>query len=305
MAHIATLERPPRSDRSNVLGPAIVDAYLARVGVDAANPSVPALMRLHRAHVERVPYETFWLHLDNPWGIDAASSARRIATSTQGGYCFHLNGAFGALLDALGYSVTRHVAGVHDAAGPSMETLGNHVALIVRDLPSDDNPAGEWYADTGLGDALHEPLPLTAGHHRQGPMQLAIEPAAGVGDWHLVNDPTWSMGGVSIIDQPVDIDVFAARHAHNRTAQTSRFRRTVTCQRRHSTGTDVLRGRVLTRRDGSATTTETIESLAHLHTALHGVFGLQLEAPAKALAELWTGMCARHDQWVAGQETAP
>ena len=54
------------------------------------------MFRLHRAHVERVPYETLWIQLEQYWDIDPIASATRIATETRGGYCFHLNGALSA-----------------------------------------------------------------------------------------------------------------------------------------------------------------------------------------------------------------
>jgi arylamine N-acetyltransferase len=63
--------------------------------------------------VERVPYETFWIHLDQAWGIEPEASLRRVARDGRGGYCFQLNGSLSLLLDALGYRVTRHVGGVH------------------------------------------------------------------------------------------------------------------------------------------------------------------------------------------------
>ena len=87
----------------------ITAAYLNRLGVEAERPSAEALARLHRAHVERVPYETFWIHLAQGWGIDPAESTRRVATSRRGGYCYHLNGAFRTLLTALGYQVSVNV----------------------------------------------------------------------------------------------------------------------------------------------------------------------------------------------------
>ena len=65
----------------------------AALGLEAEPPSVDGLRRLHRAHVERVPYETMWIHADEPWGIDPEESVGRIARDGRGGYCFHLNGA--------------------------------------------------------------------------------------------------------------------------------------------------------------------------------------------------------------------
>jgi N-hydroxyarylamine O-acetyltransferase len=95
-----------------------VPGYLARLGLPELaghEPAVPALRALHRAHAERVPYECLEIHLDRPTKVCPAASVRRIVAG-RGGYCFHLNGAFSALLRALGYCVTRHVGGVQSHA---------------------------------------------------------------------------------------------------------------------------------------------------------------------------------------------
>lgn len=281
-------------------------AYLRRLGVPAEPPSAAALARLHRAHVERVPYETFWIHLAEDWTIDPAESLRRIAHTTRGGYCYQLNGAFAALLADLGYRVTTAVAGVHDAAGPQASTLRNHLALLVDGLPTGTNPAGRWYADAGLGDALHEPLPLRAGIHRQGPMRFGMGPvpAGGVGDWHFTHDRGGSFGGVSIVDAPVPLAVFADRHHHHRTSPESSFARTPTAQLRHPTGTQVLRGCVATRTDGDTVSTHTCERLGEWLDLLADSFGLHLDAPRADLAALWTRVRRTHDARTAARTCA-
>ena len=38
--------------------------------------------------------------------------------------------------------------------------MDNHLVLTVSGLPTDDNAAGVWYVDGGLGDVLYDPLPL-------------------------------------------------------------------------------------------------------------------------------------------------
>jgi hypothetical protein len=49
---------------------------LSRLGVEISAPSASALTELHRAHVELVPYETFWLFdtLDDTFGLQFAVS---------------------------------------------------------------------------------------------------------------------------------------------------------------------------------------------------------------------------------------
>ena len=135
-------------------------AYLGRLGLEPEPPSVDALQRLHRRQVERVPYETMWIHAGEGWGIEPVDSVARVALDRRGGYCFHLNGAFAELLTSLGYAVTRHVGGVHGPDGPDAAELTNHLVLTVSDLPTDENPSGAWYVDAGLGDALYEAVPL-------------------------------------------------------------------------------------------------------------------------------------------------
>jgi N-hydroxyarylamine O-acetyltransferase len=281
-------------------------AYLRRLGLPAEPPSAGALARLHRAHVERVPYETFWLHLGEGWGIDPAESTDRIARTSRGGYCYQLNGAFATLLADLGYRVSVAVAGVHDPAGPQASTLRNHAALLVDGCPTEANPAGRWYVDAGLGDALHEPLPLVTGVYRQGPMRFAMSEVAagGVGDWHFTHDRGGSFGGVSIVDRPAPLSVFADRHRFHRTSPESSFAKTPTAQRRHPTGTAQVRGAVLTRTDGAATSTYTCERLGTWLDVLEGEFGLRLDAPTADLAALWSRVRRAHDSWAATRESA-
>ncbi len=109
---------------------AVRDAYLARLGLDAAPLSVEALFSIHRAHVERVAYETLWIHFGERWSIDASESMVRIATHGRGGYCFHLNGALSELLRALGYHVVRHIGAVHGPDGATEANMANHLVLI-------------------------------------------------------------------------------------------------------------------------------------------------------------------------------
>ena len=109
------------------------DDYLDRLGVERAVPSVDHLFRLHRAHVERVPYETTWMFLEETRGVDQRASIDLIARQGRGGYCFHLNGALAALLEHLGYDVTLHLGGVHHPE-PDTADLANHLVLIVEHL---------------------------------------------------------------------------------------------------------------------------------------------------------------------------
>jgi N-hydroxyarylamine O-acetyltransferase len=214
--------------------PALVEGYLRRLGLPQPGPpSAENLRRLHRAHVERIPYEAIEIQLGRPTTVVARDSAARIVDRHRGGYCYHLNGAFSLLLEALGYDVVWHRGGVqnHSDAEPVGAT-GNHLALTVHSLPDDASPTGDWLVDAGLGDALHEPLPLIAGAYRQGPFRYALRPsAAEPGGWRFEHDPRGSFAGMDFRPQRATTADFEAKH-------------------RPALGTRARRARALARRPG-------------------------------------------------------
>jgi N-hydroxyarylamine O-acetyltransferase len=275
-------------------------AYLARLGLEAEPPSVDALFRLHRAQVEHVPYETLWIHLGQSWGIDPVESAHRVARSTRGGYCFHLNGAFAELLSSLGYAVTRHVGGVHGPVAATEQKMANHLVLSVAGLPSDDNPDGTWYVDAGLGDALHEPTPLASAVYAQGPFTLRLDETPGaIGDWHLTHDPAGSFAGMAWRSAPATMAAFAEKHEWLSRAPDSGFVRVLNLQRRDATGVDILRGCVL-QRVGEGRYSRDLTTRAELDDALADVFGMDLPAiDADRLAAAWDRAQRTHESWVA------
>lgn len=274
------------------------DAYLSRLGLEAEPPSVDFLFRIHRAHVERVPYETLWIHLGEILSIDPAESGTRIATLGRGGYCFHLNGGLSELLRSLGFVVTRHVGGVHGPDGPTDEAMTNHLVLMVSGLPTDGNPAGSWYVDVGLGDAMYEPLPLVAGAFTQGPFTLSLEMSPrGVGDWHLTHDPAGSFAGMAWQASPGTMEQFDDSHRWMTTAPESRFRTLLTMQRREAKAVDVLRGLWL-RRIGEGATESTIDTKPELMEVLGDVFRIDVGALDRAAVDaMWTSVRAAHEAW--------
>ncbi len=275
-------------------------AYLAGLGLEAEPPSVAALFRIHRAHVERVPYENLWIHLGERWTIDIDQSAARIATGRRGGYCFHLNGALSGLLHTLGYDVTLHVGGVHGPSGVTESELANHVVLTISGLPTEANPEGTWYVDAGLGDALHEPLPLLAGAYDQGPFHLVLsESAGGTCGWHLAHDPAGGFAGMTWRSAPTGMDTFIERHARLSSSPESVFVKVLTVQRRDASGADVLRGLTL-KRIGDRAVNATLTSRREFEGALGDLFGLDLGSIGHDGREhLWAKVRAAHQAWEA------
>lgn len=285
-----------------MLAPDDLDAYLRRLGVEHEPPSAEALGRLHRAHVERIPFETAWIHMGERRDVDSVASVRRIAHQGRGGYCFQLNGALSAVLGALGYDVTLHEGGVYGPGGRGVDPLGNHLALVVHGLPTDANSGGDWYVDAGLGDALHEPMPLAGGETDQGPFRYGLAPVTGeVDGWDFVHDPKGSFTGMLFRSAPAVIGDFAAWNEHLSTSPESGFVRTITFQRRDATGTDVLRGLVLRRVEHEVVADRTLAARDEWFDAVADVFDLDLRRAGDeaAQAALWQRVSSTHDAWLS------
>lgn len=282
-----------------------VPGYLDRLGLPELaghEPSVPALRALHRAHAERVPYECLEIHLDRPTTVCPAESARRIVAG-RGGYCFHLNGAFSALLRSLGYRVTRHVGGVQGNADPMAGANGNHLVLTVSGLPSAESPEGGWLVDLGMGDGLHGPLPLVEGEHTDGPFRYGLRASeAEPGGWRFDHDPRGSFRGMDFRAGSARMSEFQERHVELTTSPDSGFVRVATVARRDATGADVLRDLTLTRIGDVPARTVLPDEVTYFN-ALADIFGIVLPGPDRAL--LWPRVFAAHQRWERKQSDLP
>lgn len=283
-----------------MLDPTVRAAYLHRLGVEAEPPSAGSLKALVRRHAERVPYETLWIAAGERWSIDPARAAERIALDGRGGYCYHLNGAMGLLLRSLGYTVHEHAGGVQ-AGQPDPNARGNHLVLTVTDLPDGANPLGRWYVDGGLGDALHEPLPLAEGDYVQAPFRLSLE-QTDEESWTLGHDPAGGFRSMTWTMRPAEAADFAAQHEWLSTSPESGFVRVPMAERRDATGVDVIRGLVLSRVGADAFTGEPITRRPEWYDVLADVFDLRFDgAPAPWREHLWTTVQRAHEAWEASQ----
>ena len=280
-----------------------VDAYLQRLGIDnPGRPSIAALHNLHAAHVERVAYEALDIQLGRLSSIEPGQSAERIARCRRGGYCFHLNGGFSVLLQALGYDVVWHRAGVQGRteATPPGAAIANHLALTVHGLVSEACPSGTWLVDVGLGDALHQPLPLHEGSYVQGPFRYQIRRSdVEPGGWRLEHDPRGSFTGMDFAPHRATVHDFAERHLFLSTSPQSGFVRTCAVQRRDARGADVLTGCVLRRVGDSRSRPRTFETKSDWFGALADVFDLPLtDLDTTARNALWTRVREAHEAWL-------
>ncbi|MFI1990432.1 arylamine N-acetyltransferase [Actinoplanes sp. NPDC020271] len=281
-----------------------VDGYLRRLGLTALagqEPSVDGLHALHTAHAERVPYECLEIWLGRPTTIETGDSVRRIVAG-RGGYCYHLNGAFSALLAALGYRVTRHVGGVQGNDSQPAEINANHLVLTVSGLPSADAPDGSWLVDLGMGDGLHAPLPLVTGDYQQGPFRYTLRPSVvEPGAWRFDHDPAGSFLGMDFRSTAADMAAFEAQHRHLSTSPESGFVRVATAARRDPTGVDIVRTLILTR-VGSEPRRVELTSRGDYFTAMADVFGLTFtDVSAAERDALWSRLAGAHEEWLARQ----
>ncbi|NBH01978.1 arylamine N-acetyltransferase [Amycolatopsis sp. SID8362] len=272
-----------------------VTGYLARLGLEAEPPSLAALRRLHAAHVERVPYEALEVQLGRPTPLDPSASLARILRG-RGGYCYHLNGAFSALLHALGYQVTRHIGGVQGGPEDAPNVDRNHLALTVTGLP--DALETAWLVDVGLGDGPHEPLPLREGTYVQGPNTYRLRPSeVAPGGWRFEHDPSGSFTGMDFAPGVAEMADFAEKHAWLSSAPESGFVRVCVVQRRDAAGADTLRALTLNRHGAK----ELIESPGDWWAAAGDVFGIAAALfTEEERARLWRQCVAQHEAHVGG-----
>jgi N-hydroxyarylamine O-acetyltransferase len=280
-------------------GVAVAD-YLARLGLEATGPpSASELADLQARHLERVVFENLEIQRGRPTTVDYAESAERIAKRGRGGYCFHLNGAFGLLLEALGYEVSRRRGTVQPPPEEPPHRRLNHLVVLVHGLPSGEHPEGTWWVEVGLGDGPTAPLALRAGAREDTAFTYALEPSpVYAGGWRLVQGD--GDGVVDVDTEQPPADEIAAAHEYLSTSPESRFVRTATFQRRHARGVDILRARTLSRIERDATRTTVLADEREWFAALADVFGIELpDVDAPERRALWERVRAQHEAWTA------
>lgn len=153
----------------------VVERYLDRIGLrrSLVGCDRDGLALLQRSHLVHVPFENLDIVFAGGVAHDRASAIDKIVTRRRGGWCFELNGAFGRLLESLGFDVVLLGAAVlHD--GPS--TVLEHLALEVSGGEDDLEP---HFVDVGFGDGIVRPIAL----NRPGPQD------GGNGLYELIPSP--------------------------------------------------------------------------------------------------------------------
>ena len=138
-----------------------VQAYLKRIHYQGSlkpglgRPDIEHLRSLHRAHLFTIPFENLDISMGREIVCDENRILHKIVNEHRGGFCYELNAAFAALLQALGFRVTllsARVAREDGSYGPEFDHLTLRVDL--------EEP---WLADVGFGECFLEPLRLESG----------------------------------------------------------------------------------------------------------------------------------------------
>lgn len=256
-----------------------LDAYLARVGYDgplAATETV--LADLHLAHAAAIPFENIDVLLGRPPRLDLDTLQAKLVRGGRGGYCFEQNLLFAAVLERLGFAVTRLAARVLYRATRRLPRT--HMLLRV------DLPGGPYLADVGFGvEGLLRPVPLADGRAEEQ-FAWAYRPVRRDGGWVLQarsGDGGWADLYWFTEDPHDPVDYEPANH-FVATHPSSPFTRTLTAQRPTPEARLVLRNRDLVTDRGGGRVESRAVADGELLDVLAGVFGLRLP-PGTALPD--------------------
>lgn len=133
-----------------------LQAYAARIEyLGEFAPTLAALRDLHLAHATHIPFENLDILLGRPIRLDLESVSAKLIDARRGGYCFEQNTLFAAVLEAIGFRVTRLAARVR--MGSTDVRPRSHMLLAV------EADGEKWLADVGFGgEGLLMPLRLKA-----------------------------------------------------------------------------------------------------------------------------------------------
>jgi N-hydroxyarylamine O-acetyltransferase len=211
------------------------------------------------------------------------------------GYCFHLNGAFACLLKSLGYKISLHRAGVQ-SRGKEPCIDSNHLGLVVY-LKDSSRQSEKWIVDVGLGDMIHEPLPLKSGAYNQGQFIYKVEDSHLCdGGWRLVHDPKGTFAGVDFDPFPIkDVSHFHTNHRSLSESPDSHWVNLLVAKNRHHTGSHSLIGCNFSFYDKSGFHSREVDNQVEWFDILTDTFGIDLtEYSSLKRDQMWKRAMEKH-----------
>lgn len=150
------------------------EGYYKRIG--AAKPAIAdleALKRVHRAHLESIPFENFDILMGRLVSIETEAIRRKLVENSRGGYCFETNSLLCEMLKETGFTA-RPLLGRVVFGGPDWVPPRMHAIVLV------ELDGKRYLVDAGFG-----------AHTPRAPM--LIEDGAEMADagrtWRLSVDP--------------------------------------------------------------------------------------------------------------------
>jgi N-hydroxyarylamine O-acetyltransferase len=206
--------------------------------------------------------------------MDEASFVRKVVDEHRGGFCYELNGAFAALLRALGFNVAFNSARVAGADG-KMSPEFDHLLLTV-DL------GDIWLADVGFGDLFAEPLvlePDTAQVQDVGTFRIS-EKSGFFGVERRQADSSWKPEYFFTLTAR-QLEDFAPRCHFQQTSPDSHFTQTRICSRLTRDGRITISDRKLIVTAGGIRKERNLNSEEEWARAIKEYFGISFSAQAR------------------------
>jgi N-hydroxyarylamine O-acetyltransferase len=247
-----------------------VPAYLERIGYSGPiTPTSDTLRCLHRAHLFAVPFENLDIWLRRRFLCDQDAFVTKVVKQRRGGFCYELNGAFAALLMALGFQVTLLSARVPREDGTNTPEF-DHLALRV----DFEEP---WLADVGFGDSFLDPLRLEAGlEQKQDGHNFRITQRDGsLAVERVEQDGSWKVQYCFRL-RPRRFAEFAPMCDYHQTSSESPFTRKRLCTKPAPEGRVTLSDRRLIFTNRKEKTETLLDSEEEWRTALRNYFGVVL-----------------------------
>jgi len=246
-------------------------AYLRRVEYEGAlEPTEEVLRALHLAHATHIPFENLDILLGRPIRLDLPSLEAKLVSGGRGGYCFEQNALFAAVLEEVGFAVTRLAARVR--YGTQAVLPRTHMLMLVR------CDGRTWLADVGFGaEGLLHPVPFGKGEaSEQFSWSYRVVQENGLWVLQSLHGEGWMDLYAFTLEPQHAVDYEMANHFTS-THPESRFRKTVTAQLASPGVRRILRGGELTVDEGTNVTRRPVGP-DELLAVLDESFGLRLPA---------------------------
>ena len=222
---------------------------------------------MHFAHATRIPFENLDILLGRGISLDLKSLQAKLVDGRRGGYCFEHNTLFAAVLESLGFAVTRLAARVR--FGSNTIRPRSHMLLSVA---IDGEP---WLADVGFGgEGLLYPIRLDREDEvRQGEWSFRVRVEGEVHVLQSLHAEGWFDLYAFTQEPQYAVDYVVSNHFTS-TYPDSPFVRSLVVQRTSPEVRWTLRDRELTEERPDRTTTTTLPDDEALLATLADVFTL-------------------------------